>query len=378
MRLRAAAAVLLLAGAARAQPAPALRLEVTGPPVPAVSGARPGCDAPDRRDAPARAVRLATGGVQLYATASLSRVESGPDLLHLGHRCPAVVEGANDDSAALNERASIASPWTPDGRTIWAVVRNDHGHRRPALCPSRRSVDCWHDALTAAVSRDGGQTFRRVPGRALVAALPYRYDELERGRRHGYSNPSSIVTLSGAQHMFVFATQARAQRPGNCLLRTAALDAPGAWRGWNGSAFAATFVDPYAQPVQPQAHVCAPVEVGRLRWPVTGLVRHAASGLFIALMQDGARGGGVFYATSPDLLHWSAPALLLPAIGLGAWSCADSAPIAHPSLLDPAAADRNFETVGVAPVLFATRFNVKGCRTAGQELVRWDVRIAAP
>lgn len=86
----------------------------------------------------------------------------------------------------------------------------------------------------------------------------------------------------------------------------------------------------------------------------------------------------MFYATSPDLLHWSAPALLLPAVGLGAWNCADAAPIAHPSLLDPAAADRNFETVGVAAVLFATRFNVKSCRAAGRELVRWDVRVAAP
>ena len=107
-------------------------------------------------------------------------------------------------------------------------------------------------------------------------------------------------------------------------------------------------------------------------------LRHAASGLFIALTQNGARGGGVFYATSPDLLHWSAPALLLPAVGPGAWGCADPAPIAHPSLLDPAAAGRNFETVGVAPVLFATRSDVQGCRAAGRELVRWDVRVTKP
>jgi hypothetical protein len=370
----------LLAGAAHAQPAPALRLEVAGPPVPAVPGARPGCDALDIPDAPARAVRLATGEVQLYATHFVNRVDSGADLLHLGHRCPVVMTGADDDDpAAFNDRAWIASPWTPDGRTVWAVVHNEfHGHRRPALCPSRRYMDCWYNALTAAVSRDGGHTFQRMPGRALVAALPYRYDQLERGH-HGYFNPSNIVTLSGAQYMFAFATQARAQREGNCLLRTAEVGTPEAWRGWDGSAFQAAFADPYAQRVQPEAHVCAPVGQGSLRWPVTSLVRHKPSGLFIALMQNGARGGGVYYATSPDLLRWSGPALLLPAIGLGAWNCADSAPIAYPSLLDPAAPDRNFETVGLAPVLFATRFNVKGCRAgADRELVRWDVRIAAP
>ena len=239
-------------------------------------------------------------------------------------------------------------------------------------------VEGANDDSTAAVSRDGGQTFHRLPGRALVAALPYRYHQLERGQRHGDFSPSNSVTLSGAQYMFAFATQARAQRSGNCLLRTTAVGTPGPWRSWNGAAFGAPFVDLEARPVQPETRNCAPVEVDRLRWPVTGLVRHAASGLFIALMQNRARGGGVFYATSPDLLHWSTPALLLPAIGPGAWSCADPAPIAHPSLLDPAAADRNFETGGVAPVLFATRLDVRNCRAAGRELVRWDVHVAAP
>lgn len=374
-------AALLLAGAAQAQPAPALRLEVTGPPVPAVPGARPGCDALDIPDAPARAVRLATGEVQLYAPHFVNRVDAGADLLHLGHRCAVVMKGADDDDpAAFNDRAWIASPWTPDGRTIWAVVHNEfHGHRRPALCPSRRYMDCWYNALTAAVSRDGGRTFGRMPGRALVAALPYRYDQLERGH-HGYFNPSNIVTSSGAQYMFAFATEARAQKEGNCLLRTTAPGTPEAWRGWDGSAFAVVFADPYAaEPAQPDAHVCAPVGQGSLRWPVTSLVRHKQSGLFIALMQNGARGGGVFYATSPDLLRWSAPALLMPATGLGAWGCADPAPIAYPSLLDPASGDRNFETVGPAPVLFATRFGVKDCRAGGdRDLVRWNVRVAAP
>ncbi len=380
MKLLIVIAALLLAGAAQAQPAPALRLEITGPPVSAVPSARPGCDALDIPDAPARAVRLATGEVELYATHFLNRVDTGADLLHLGHRCPVVMKGANnDDPAAFNDRAWIASPWTPDGRTVWAVVHNEfQGNYRPALCPSRRYMDCWYNALTAAVSRDGGHTFQRMPGRALVAALPYRFDQLERGH-HGYFNPSNIVTLSGAQYMFAFATQARAQRNGNCLLRTTALGTPEAWRAWDGSAFGVAFADPYAQAVQPEAHVCAPVGQGSLRWPVTSLVRHGRSGLFIALMQDGARGGGVYYATSPDLLHWSGPALLLPAVGLGAWTCADPAPIAYPSLLDPAASDRNFETVGLTPVLFATRFNPKGCRAdADRELVRWDVRITVP
>ncbi len=239
-------------------------------------------------------------------------------------------------------------------------------------------MDCWFNALTAAVSHDAGRSFQRVPGRALVAALPYRYDEVGIGH-HGYFNPSNIVTLAGAQHMFAFATQAGAQRPGNCLLRTTAISQPEAWRGWDGTAFQVAFINPYTEPGPPERHVCAPVGAGRLLWPVTSLVRHQPSGLFIALMMNGVRGGGVHYATSPDLLQWSAPALLMPALGMGAWTCADPPPLAYPSLLDPDSADRNFETVGAGATLFATRFNVAECRTGmDRELLRWDVRISAP
>jgi hypothetical protein len=370
----------LVALGVQAQPAPGLRLEVIGEPVTAIEGARPGCDATDVPDAPARAVRGADGEVQLYATDSRNRVERGPGLLQLHHRCPVVMAGAgNDNPAAYDDRAWIASPWTADGRTIWAVVHNEfHGHRRPALCPTGRYMDCWFNALTEAVSHDGGRSFQRVPGRAVVAALPYRYDQVGRGH-HGYFNPSNVVTLDGGFAMFAFATHAGVQREGNCLLRTTEIGKPELWRGWNGSAFDVTFIDPYAETAAPEAHVCAPVALGQLRWPVTSLVRHQPSGLFIALMLNAARAGGVFYATSPDLRTWSSPALLMTAIGEGAWTCADPPPIAFPSLLDPASTSRSFETVGADPVLFATRFNIANCKTSlDRELVRWRVRIDVP
>ena len=289
-----------------------------------------------------------------------------------------VLIGANDDDpAAYDDRAWIASPWTPDGRTILAVVHNEfQGQRRPAICPRLRYMDCWYNALTAVVSHDGGHSFQRAPVQALVATLPYRYDQLESGH-HGYFNPSNIMTLDGARYLLTFATRAGAQREGNCLLRTTAIATPEAWRGWDGSAFEVVFVDPYTQPGPPEPHVCVPVGQGGLRWPVTSLVRHAASGLFIAMMQDGERGGGIFYSTSPDLLQWSVPALLLPALGPGAWACADPPPLAYASLLDPASKDRNFETVDATAALFATRFNVKDCQTGmDRELIRWDVRIS--
>ncbi|HEY4044034.1 MAG TPA: hypothetical protein VGM32_19615 [Rhodopila sp.] len=372
--------LLLLLATATAPAEPALRLELTGPPVPAIADARPGCDADDIPDAPARAIRTASGDTLLFATHFRNRVEHGPDLLHVRHRCQIVMRGAeNDDPAAYDDRAWVASLWTPDGVTVYAVIHNEfQGHRRPALCPTGRYMDCWFNALTAAVSHDEGMTFHRMPSPALVAELPYRYDQVGLGH-HGYFNPSNIVTLADTHYMFAFATRTQAQREGNCLLRTTAIQSPETWRAWAGSGFDVAFLNPYRQTVSPEAHVCAPVDPAVLRWPVTSLVRHQPSGLFIATMQDTGRGGGVYYATSPDLLTWTGPARLVSAFGGGGWTCGDPPPIAYPSLLDPASQDRNFETVGDSALLFVTRLNIKYCTISmDRQLMRRNLRIISP
>lgn len=362
---------------ALAQLPPRLQIELAGEPSPALQNSQLICDTRDFPDTPARAIRLADDTVQLYATDRDNRVSAGPDLLHLQHRCAVIYRGSgNDAPSAYDDRSWIASPWTKDGRTIWAVIHNEfQGHSRKELCPTGRYMDCWFNALTLAVSHDSGQSFQRVAVNRLVAALPYRYDEVGLGH-HGYFNPSNIVSLDGSLYMFAFATRAHAQRAGNCLLRTDAIEQSGSWRGWGGLNFDISFVDPYAGPVQPERHVCAPVGIGALRWPVTSLVRHGPSGLFIVLMQDTGSEGGIYYATSPDLLQWSSPALLLSAIGLRAWRCGSPDPVGYPSLLDPTSTDRNFQTVGTDAFLFATRFDGAGCHPGeNRSLIRWRVEI---
>ena len=365
---------LLLTGLAHAQP-PGLVLTVDGPPVQALA-ATAACDVHESPDAPARAIRLADGTVQLYATDQVNQLDIGPDLLHLRRDCAVVYRGAGkDDPAAYDDRSWLASPWTQDGQTIWVVVHNEfHGHRRPELCPTGRYMDCWFNALSEAVSTDAGRSFQRLPD--LVAALPYRYDEVGLGH-HGYFNSSNIVARDGSLYMFAFATAAIAQQSGNCLLRTDRIGEALSWRAWDGHDFTVRFVDPYRNHGQPEQHVCTPVAPSALRWPVTSLVRHQASGLFIAIMQDTSRSGGAFYTTSVDLLQWSAPVLLVSTVGRGSWTCGDRAPVAYPSLLDPASVDRNFQTVGDGAELFATEFNLApGCQVAPtRALIRWHVRI---
>lgn len=362
---------------ALAQSHPGLQIELASGPVSAFQSAQPSCDTRDYPDAPARAIRLADGTVQLYATDHDNRVNAGPDLVHLQHRCAIVYRGRGDDDPGVyDDRSWITSLWTIDGLTIWAVIHNEfQGHLRKEICPTGRYMDCWFNALALTVSHDGGRSFQRAAGTSLIAALPYRYDEVGLGH-HGYFNPSNMVSFDGGLYMFAFATQANAQQGGNCLLRTDAIEHAGSWRGWGGTSFDISFANPYAGKIQPERHVCTPVGVGALRWPVTSLVRHEPSGLFIVLMQNTASGGGVYYATSPDLLHWSAPALLLSAIGPQALTCGGPDPIAYPSLLDATSGSRNFDTVGTDALLFATRFNSAGCHPgANRDLVRWAVRI---
>jgi hypothetical protein len=384
MRLTHSIAALLAAGLlatpapARAQ-APALAMVVAGPPVAVFAKARDACDPDDIPDAPARAVRLESGRVLLFAAHFRNRVSAGPDLLHLRHDCRIVLAGAESaDPARFDDRSWIAATWTPDGHRLFAVLHDEfQGHRHVGLCPTGRYMECWYNALTLAASPDGGASFARLPG--LVAALPYRYDQLV-GSHHGYFNPSNIVSLDGALYMTVFATRAEAQAPGNCLLRTDDIADPGAWRAWDGMSFGARFIDPYRERAEPARHVCTPVGTGQLRWPVTSLVRHAPSRLFVATMQDGARNGGVWYATSADLLRWSMPARLMPATGLGAWQTGDPPPLAYPSVLDPAGTDANFQTVGAAPLMYATRFNgvTPGHPGMDRDLIAIPLRIGRP
>lgn len=365
---------LLWSAACRAEP-PGLVVTVSGPPVTVWSHDRNSCDADDIPDAPARAVRLASGEVVLFAAHLRNRLLRGANLLSVRMDCHVVYQGKEDDDPAnFDDRAWLVSPYTIDGKRIFSVVHNEfQGHRRPWLCPSGRYLDCWYNALTIAISDDGGESFHR-PENALLATLPYRYADVV-GAHRGYFNPSNIIGLDDSLYMFAFATEALAQRPGNCLLRTAVPDDAASWRAWNGHAFEAAFVDPYHDTDAPEKHICAPVGLGRLRWPVTSLVRHAASGLFIASMMND--GEGVYFATSRDLIAWSDPVLVWKATGEGGWRCGAEPPIAFPSLLDPRSASRNFEAVGDSAQLFLTVWRPSGCHLGmDRDLVRLKVTIS--
>jgi hypothetical protein len=365
-------------GALLAQPA--LIITVDGSAKTVFAHAGEACDANDVPDAPARAIRTHRG-VQLYATQLLNRRLVGPDLDHLRQDCHAVYQGAQDDDPAkFDDRTWIASLFTRDGQTIEAIGHNEFwGHRRVGLCPTANYNDCVYNALVALKSIDGGLSFHRASGAdALVAALPTRYN-VTAGQHVGYFNPTGMVTLNGSQYMMAHATRAVSQQPGNCLLRNSdPADATG-WRAWDGLGFNAVFINPYSSSaaLQNSSHVCMPIGTGRLRWPVTSLVRHSQSDLFIALMLDGARHGGIYYATSSDLLTWSEPEKLIAVEGSRDWQCGDQSPVAYPSLLDSRSSDWSFETIGGSATLFMSLFNPTDCHLwMNRDLISMPVNIS--
>ena len=384
----AAISAAILAGpAARAAsdpaPAPAVALAVAGPVETVFRWQTDRCAANDIPDAPARAFRDRAGTVHLFASHYVNRALVGPSLDDVRPDCAvAFTADKADDPEKFDDYVWLAAFHTDDGRTVAALAHAEfHGDRRPDLCRSRQYMSCWWNAVLGLVSHDGGRTFARAPGAgAVVAALPYPYVP-DAGRPTGYFGPSNILTLGGAQYAFMFAEAWRDQKRGACLLRTGTPADPSSWRAWDGTGFAAALTRAARNDGPPSRHVCAPVP--GLGSTMAAIVRHAPTGIVVGLFagtrRDAATGtnvAGIWYVTSRDLLRWSSPRLLYAAPLMFAYACGVKAVYAYPSLLDPASASRNFDSVSGRAYLYLTRFNLTGCKLKmDRDLVRIPVRI---
>lgn len=377
-----AAGLTVGAGAATAGE-PALTLTVDpGPERLLFRHGRDACETWDIPDTPSRAYRDAAGTIHLFQSHHRARSLEGPDFASLAHSCTVAFEGRQrDDPASFDNASWIASTFTTDGRTVHAVVHDEYRGHRLGACAPRDAAACWYNALTAAVSTDGGASFRPAEPR-LVAALPRRAEET-RGAQAGVFEPTNIVAVTGGFAMMANVVAPAPQRSGNCLLRTDDLTDASRWRAWANGAFATRLPDPYAADLDPAAHVCDPIDPAALPWPVTSLTRHEASGQWIATMKgrradgDGVERTGIFYATSPDLLHWQGPVLLLEAPLMGSGTpCAPDRPIGYPALVDPESSDRNFTTLGDRPALTFVRAQLDGCEVGpDRDIVMVPVRI---
>lgn len=368
--------------AARADAAPPLTLAIKAPAETVFDHARDACARWDVPDAPARAWRDAGGLVRLIAGADVNRSMSGPSLNTITRDCDVVyVGGLDDDPSAYDDRVWIAAIFTEDGRRVEALTHVEyHGHLRPAMCPSGDYMRCWRNVVTQVVSLDGGVRFDRATQGALVAALPYRYDG-GRQSRSGYFNPSNMIRVGDYLYVFVFAEAFGAQRRGACLLRRPVKGGASDWRAFDGHAFAVRFIDPYLkQPTDPAAHVCAPIS--GIDSTISSVLWHEGARRFIAVTPttkkggDGQRTSGVWWMSSPDLLRWSEPRLLVALPLLWRRDCDAPHAFAYPSLLDDDSPSRMFDAADDTFWLYVTKIWLADCAASPRrDLVRYRVTL---
>jgi hypothetical protein len=316
----AAALVALGAGGARAvatSDPPRLEMAAGAPETVIFDWDTQRCAQTDIPDAPPRAFRDFAGRVHLMATHQDDRAFVGPDFDHLSHPCTVIYQGDhNDNPAQFDDRQWLTAFATEDGRTIYALVHDEfQGNLRPALCPSRKYLSCWYNAITFAVSSDGGQSFRQPPAPGNLVAAPSVPYVPDAGHPVGYFQPTNIVHKDGAWYFMFLATAAGKQTGGVCVARSNNVADPSSWRAWDGNGFNAHLLGPYLEPAAIPAATCAPVGRGDL-FELGSLTLDRASGLFVYLgaisvgKGDAAHPPGAYYSTSSDLIHWS-PAVQL-------------------------------------------------------------------
>jgi hypothetical protein len=353
------------------------------------SWSRDACAPEDIPDLPARAFRDANGDVQLLSADLVNRRFVGPDLARVRHRCAITMRSRMDpDPAVYADREWVASPFSPNGRTVYALVHDEYqGTEHPGRCPSGTYEKCWYNAITLAISTDGGRTYRHAapPPRHLVASVPYKY-EPDLGPV-GLFEPSNIVhnERDGYYYVLVRATVFREQRYGACLLRTRTLADPASWRAWDGSGFDVRLASPYLGDDAPsKEHVCAPValnEIGNMAQSLT-FNTYFGKWLLVGSIQDynpseRRKVTGIYYSLSDDLVHWTRRRLVKEVEFAWTYQCGDPNPIAYPSVLDPRSPSRNFETSGRDAYLYFTRFHYSNCKQSlNRDLVRVPIRFS--
>ncbi|MEQ4596878.1 MAG: hypothetical protein ABN488_03760, partial [Methylobacteriaceae bacterium] len=191
------AALALSCGAvppARAAAEPPLSaLTLTGPERTLFSASRDACDDADVPDAPARAIRDASGQIAVFGLHYRNRALRGPDFERLTIDCRVVLDsGEKPDPALYDDRSWITATWTEDGTNVAALLHHEYqANEHEGRCRSKVYMECWYNTVTAAFSRDGGRSFTRAAPPAVVAGAPFRQEEGQ-GRHRGFFNPSNI------------------------------------------------------------------------------------------------------------------------------------------------------------------------------------------
>ena len=333
-------------------------------------------------DSPARAFRDYNNQVELTLSHYVNRRMTGPDLNNLTVNCtPTMTSDQNPDPSAFDDYEWIHSPFTLDGRKVYAIVHNEyHGWEYAGECSTQVfTTTCWDNSLTLATSTDGGATYTHTtPPTHLVASVPYVY--VPDTGPMGYFTPSNVIFRKSDGYLYMLgrAEQYQLQNVGVCVMRTKTPGNPTSWRAWDGTGFNIQFVNPYIDPSHPEQHVCPPVSFAQIDKMSQDLIWSSFFGKWLLVGSDalydpgtGQWTYGFFYSTSSDLIHWSQRQVLISGVLPWSYQCGQEDPINYPAVLDPNSTTRNFSTTGQTAYIYFTHFHYSNCiQTLDRDLVR--------
>jgi hypothetical protein len=333
------------------------------------------CAEDDIPDAPLRAVRVDDNHVVAFAAHEQNRAFLGPNLDALKRDCRLVFAGLHSNRPEdYSDRVWIASTWSEDGQTIFALGHDEYqAHRHAGRCRFATYAECWWNAIVLLRSDDSGRSFSRV-GNRPIATIPSRQD-VDQGHSRGFYEPSNVVKRGDTYYALIRAGAEGAQRAGTCLFRADDVGRPESWRFFDGKGFSPN-VDPYRDDVR-DAKPCAPLK--GLRGSIGSITYAPAFRVYVAVSAFGSKtssDNGFYYSVSTDLIHWSTGRLFLALPTPWSASCGEDRFI-YPSLIDPGSSSRNFDVVGPDPYLYFVRQHFDGCRaTMQRDLVRTKVHLS--
>lgn len=337
-------------------------------------------------DLPVRAFRDANGNTQLILSMIVNYRMIGPDPNHLKTNCnPLLTSQHNPAPSFFSDAEWIASPYTEDGQTVYAIIHDEyHGWEHPEKCSKKNYFPpCWYNALTLAISTDGGQTYAHAgaPPEHLIASLPYPYKEAaEAAGAAGPRNPSNIIKGKDGNY-YMFANLSYYEDQWVCLMRSSDLSDPKSWRFWDGKAFDGEFANPYeSMQGKPDSRVCPALARDNIGHALNDSITYNMylnRYVLVGISADTIGGReiwGFYYSFSDDLVHWTRRKLLTEMVL--PWTAKNNNDIMYlyPSLIDPASDSRNFETTGKTAYLYYTRHNF-GQGSLDRDLVRVPVEF---
>jgi len=316
------------------------------------------CGFVDVPDIPARAFVDAAGRTHVVCGSTTFRRMDGDSFLNVTRNC----------TAAFNETADprpwmfagdefLDSTWAFANGTVVSLIHTEFPGNVYHNCTGPAYPHCWTVTIGLAVSHDFGVTWAhaRPPPAHLVAAVPYGYNQSQLA--YGWGDPSNI--FEGRGDGFFYAAiwnrnQVGLQGPGVCMMRTSDLTDPASWRAWDGAAYSVPFASPYTLPPGEEgSHVCQVTNLPNC--PMGSVVWSTFLNSYVASMDCSLQGGEQYYfATSADLITWSAPQPFYSAKNLPLNVSKQVTAMSYPAFMDigaPAAGDNNFASVGRFPYL---------------------------